>query len=140
MCWTSHLLCYHLYRVYIVFGEKHKMSAKRKSYTLNFKISVWDYLITNNDDISDTARNFGISRKCVQTWKRDAKKIRLGVKSRSRLGRVSRKVRTAISLYPELDKQVLDLVKKRRAEKKSVTSKMICTYAKTLYPTLYPNS
>ena len=113
----------------------------RRAHSLEFKKIVLDYLKTNDGNISDAARTHKISRKCVQRWKKAEEKIRKNVKARDTgISRVVRRLRKKITPYPELDAKVIAFIKKRRSEKKSVTSKLVCKYARSSFKELYPNS
>ena len=113
----------------------------RRSHSLDFKKTVLDYLATNNGNISDAARTHNISRKCVQRWKKEEETIRKSVKSRDTgKSRIVRRIRKKITPYPELDATVIAFIKKRRSEKKTVTTKLVCKYARSTFNELYPNS
>ena len=81
------------------------------------------------------------SVESVQRWKKAEEKIRKNVKARDTgISRVVRRLRKKITPYPELDAKVIAFIKKRRSEKKSVTSKLVCKYARSSFKELYPNS
>ena len=50
-------------------------TAPRRTYTLEFKLSVLEWMKTNRESTRGTARRFGIHRRMVQKWKESESKM-----------------------------------------------------------------
>ena len=101
----------------------------------NYVHRVIEPMNKNNGNVSETAREFNISQKYVTRWK-GQKDILEKAKMNRQLNTIARKrFKVGKSKHPLLDESILEMIRKRRAAQKAVTTKqlkrhlcsMICT-------------
>ncbi|CAG8583210.1 4165_t:CDS:2 [Gigaspora rosea] len=100
---------------------------KNRSYTVAFKLEVIAYA----EDTSNrrASRFYNVDRKRVQEWRKQKTELET-VKNKGQARVLEGRGRKA--MYPALEKELLDYIKKKREEKIAVTTFMIRRKAKEL--------
>ena len=126
-------------------GDNNSMNLdyddKRKTYSLNFKRRLVKTLLEKHaGNVSATAIEFHVSRSNVIRWRGQTGILEKANANRLLNSIARRRYRVGKSKYPLLDESVREMVKERRAAKKSVTMKRIQRYARQVFPNLYPEA
>ena len=113
------------------------MASERKSYSLKFKFDALKRLDESDGNISAVAREFNVGRQQIRYWNKQRATIINAKGDRFLDSRKILRVRNGIAKYPLLDTEMVNMIKKRRKENKSVTQKMIQNEARRKFPELY---
>ncbi|CAG8773192.1 9122_t:CDS:2, partial [Acaulospora morrowiae] len=103
---------------------------KNRSYTIAFKLEVIGY--AENTSNRHASRFYNVDRKRVQEWRK--KKTEFEIIKNKGQARVL-KGRGRKAMYPTLEEELLDYIRKKREEKNAVTTSMIKKKAKELSKT-----
>ena len=111
------------------------MSAKRRQYTIDYKITALDYLKSCNN-VEKTAREFKIDSKTVRDWRKKEEEIRkVGNGKKMRCEGGGRKVQS-----DELEWEVANWIISQRQERLRVSRNMIKKQALVFFKDLCENS
>ena len=88
------------------------MASECKSYSLKFKFDA-------------LKREFNVGRQQIRYWNKQRAMIINAKGNRFLDSRKIRRVRKRIAKYPLFDTEMVNMIKKRRMENKSVTQKMV---------------
>ena len=95
----------------------------RKSYSLEFRRQLLDSLKENDENVSKTAKQYGIQRKIVQRWRQQKRRLDKASERRDVSTRKGRRLFRTGHLHgrhPELEKLLVEWIKARREEQITV--------------------
>ena len=107
----------HAHKLCILFEAHHQATANgremtRASYTVDFKLSVVEWVKSGDRSLREASKTFGVDRKCIRQWIRESDNLG---SARVRQGPQTRKLHGGRSpLSEELDSLVLSYLLERR--------------------------
>ena len=95
----------------------------RNSFTLHYKLNVLQALKENNNNVSRTAKEFNVSRKNIQRWRKAEEEMAVLKKRKDFNTRKQRRLKyKSTGRYPQLERELLNWVRFERKGENSVTS------------------